>query len=108
MKFNEILRNLRKEKNLELRKVANDLSIPYNTFSRWERGECEPNIDTLNLLANYYHVSLDYLLRGKEKETYEITKEDFIEFTNFKKEFDKMYKMLDLIESKNTIRNLNN
>lgn len=108
MEFYEILRKLRKENNLELKKVANDLSIPYNTFSRWERGECEPNIETLIRLSDYYHVSIDYLLKNKEKETYEITKEEFIEFTNFKKEFDKMYKMLGLIESKNSIRNLNN
>ena len=108
MKFNEILRNLRKSTGKQIKEVAKEVGIPADTISKYELGRHEPDIANIIILANYYHVSIDYLLKNKEKETYEITKEEFIEFTNFKKEFDKMYKMLGLIESKNTIRNLKN
>ena len=98
MKFNEILRNLRKENNLELRKVANDLSIPYNNLGKYERGECEPSIDTLILLADYYHVSLDFFLTGKEKEGIYISKEEYEELKCAKKAFDKLASCLNAIE----------
>ena len=97
MKFNEILRKLRKENNLELKKVANDLSIPYNTFSRWERGECEPNIETLIRLSDYYHVSIDYLTKGQNTGIY-ISKEEYEELKCAKKAFDKLASCLNAIE----------
>lgn len=88
MKFNEILKNLRKENNLELKKVANDLSIPYNNLGKYERGECEPSIDTLILLADYYHVSIDYLLRGNDNIS--IPKEEYKELKDTKTLYDKV------------------
>ena len=42
--------------------VARDLTIPYTTYVGYEKGEREPNSETLIALANYYNVSVDYLL----------------------------------------------
>lgn len=61
MKYNEVLRQLRKEKDKTIEEVANDLEISKDRYGKYERGERQPDIDTLIILADYYKVSLDYL-----------------------------------------------
>ena len=56
------LRLLRKEQNITLDKVATDLKTSSQVISRYERGERMPDQETLFILADYYNVSLDYLL----------------------------------------------
>ena len=38
-----------------------------NTISRYERGEREPGIAELILIADYFHVSIDYLLERTDR-----------------------------------------
>lgn len=61
MKYNEVLRQLRKDKDKTIEEVANDLEISKDRYGKYERGERQPDIETLILLADYYKVSLDYL-----------------------------------------------
>lgn len=61
MKYNEVLRQLRKEKDKTIEEVATDLEISKDRYGKYERGERQPDIDTLIILADYYKVSLDYL-----------------------------------------------
>ena len=61
MKYNEVLRQLRKEKDKTIEEVANDLEISKDRYGKYERGERQPDIDTLIILADYYKVTLDYL-----------------------------------------------
>lgn len=56
------MRLLRKEQNITLDKVATDLNSSSQVISRYERGERMPDQETLLALADYYNVSLDYLL----------------------------------------------
>lgn len=42
--------------------VAEDLGTSHQVLSRYERGETEPDYKTLRRLADYYGVSIDYLL----------------------------------------------
>lgn len=42
--------------------VAEDLGTSHQVLSRYERGETEPDFETLRHLAEYYGVSIDYLL----------------------------------------------
>lgn len=39
-----------------------DLSLTQNTISRYETGTHEADYETLIKLADYFHVSIDYLL----------------------------------------------
>lgn len=55
------LKYLRKEKGLTLEQMANDLGTTKVTLSRYENGIREPKGETLNNLANYFNVSIDYL-----------------------------------------------
>ena len=67
MKFR--LRELRKERNISQLKLAMDLNMNQNTISRYETMEREADYRTLILFADYFHVSLDYLLgRSDESE----------------------------------------
>ncbi len=62
------LRELRLERNMSQQRLAMELSMTQNTISRYENGEREPGIKELIRIADYFNVSLDYLLeRSKQK-----------------------------------------
>ncbi len=56
------LKELRKKKNISQLKLALDLNTNQNTISRYETGEREPGIMELIKIADYFDVSVDYLL----------------------------------------------
>ncbi len=53
---------LRKQKKLTQQNIADFLGISQRAYANYENNKNEPNITTLIKLANYYNVSLDYLL----------------------------------------------
>ena len=56
------LKELRKKKKISQLKLALDLNMNQNTISRYENMEREADYATLIKLADYFDVSLDYLL----------------------------------------------
>lgn len=56
------LRELRKKRGLSQLKLALDLNMNQNTISRYECGEREADYATLIRLADYFDVTIDYLL----------------------------------------------
>ena len=60
------LRQLRKARGITQLKMAIDLNMSQNTVSRYESGEREPGISELLRIADYFHVSVDYLLERTE------------------------------------------
>ncbi len=56
------LREIRKMRDLTLAKVAEQLNCAPRTISRYERGEHQPDPETLRRLAEILDVSVDYLL----------------------------------------------
>ncbi len=60
------LKELRKERNISQLKLALDLNMNQNTISRYETMEREADYETLVRLADYFGVSLDYLLGRTE------------------------------------------
>ena len=61
------LRELRLERNMSQQRLAMELSMTQNTISRYENGEREPGIKELMRIADYFNVSLDYLLERSEQ-----------------------------------------
>ena len=61
------LRELRLERNMSQQRLAMELSMTQNTISRYENGEREPGIKELIRIADYFNVSLDYLLKRSEQ-----------------------------------------
>ncbi len=56
------LKSLRRARNISQLKLAMDLSMNQNSISRYENGEREADYATLIRLADYFGVSVDYLL----------------------------------------------
>lgn len=61
--FPRRLRRLREEKRpLRSMAVTSELiGLPPSALSKYERGEAEPMAESLSKIADYYHVSMDYL-----------------------------------------------
>ena len=62
------LRNIRKHKGLNQLKVAFDLNISREALSHYENGKRSPDIQMLRKLSEYFNVSIDFLINGKEFE----------------------------------------
>ena len=58
----EIFSKLLKEKNVTRYRVSVDTGIAQTTLSDWKRGRSVPKADKLKILADYFDVSVDYLL----------------------------------------------
>lgn len=56
------LRFLREQKKISQLKLAMDLNMNQNSISRYETGEHQADYETLIKFADYFDVSLDYLL----------------------------------------------
>ena len=64
------LRDVRKKKKISQLKLAMDLGMNQNSISRYERCEREADYATLIKFADYFNVSIDYLLeRTQNPET---------------------------------------
>lgn len=60
--FCDILKSLRKEHRLTQSQLGNILHLSQRAVSHYESGERFPDEQTLNLIADYFNVSVDYLL----------------------------------------------
>lgn len=69
MIFGERLRALRSEKKFTLRELAKELDISFSALGKYERNEHQPDFDTLEKIADYFDVSIDYLL-GRTEENF--------------------------------------
>ena len=61
------LRDLRVSKGISQLKLAMDLGMNQNSISRYETSERQADYKTLIAFANYFNVSLDYLLERTDK-----------------------------------------
>ncbi len=64
------LKELRKERGITQLKLALDLSMNQNNISRYETGRLEADYATLIKLADYFQVSIDYLLERTDNPTF--------------------------------------
>lgn len=60
------LYNIRKKKRYSQQKVAMDLNINREAISYYENGQRCPNLEMLVKLSDYFNVSINYLITGKE------------------------------------------
>ena len=60
--MNERIKELRQEKGLKLKDIANYLNVTVRTVSRYEEGTREPSISVLIKLCDLFEVTADYLI----------------------------------------------
>ena len=64
------IKELRLERNLSIRKLANELGINYSTLASYESEQRDLNTTIIKKLASYFEVSTDYLLYYDAKYIY--------------------------------------
>lgn len=64
------LKELRQAKNISQLKLAMDLNMNQNSISRYETGVREADYKTLIAFADYFNVSIDYLLERTDNPTF--------------------------------------
>ena len=57
---------LMSEKNMKPAQAARELGISGSAFTEWKTGRTKPTLDIAIKFADYFHVSLDYLVFGDE------------------------------------------
>lgn len=62
MRFSEILQDLREDRDISRKEMASYLNISLSTLGMYEQGRREPNIEMLIRIADYFNVSLDFLV----------------------------------------------
>ncbi|MBP2659270.1 MAG: transcriptional regulator, family [Firmicutes bacterium] len=60
--FCQRLRNLRQLNKLTLEQLGAEFNVTKQTVSHWEKGDRLPSLDVATTLAEYFKVSLDYLV----------------------------------------------
>lgn len=63
--FGDILKKLREQSGVSQKKLAEEIHVSQQTVGSWEVNRTTPNPDLMNRVADYFNVSLDYLL-GRE------------------------------------------
>lgn len=71
-KFGKFIAELRKEKNMTQKDLANKLKITDKAISKWERGLGFPDIVLLKPLSEIFKVSITELLNGERQENNKI------------------------------------
>lgn len=66
------IRELRNRKKLTQMQLSEELNITFRYLSRLENGISVASVDLLVDIANYFGVTLDYLLMGKENKNSEL------------------------------------
>lgn len=87
------LRDLRESKNITQTELAKNLNMTQGAYTRYENNARQPDYETLKKIANYFNVSIDYLLSNENDKTVEQ------EAILLKNEMDKMG--IDLTNKKN-------
>lgn len=64
----EKLRELRKLKNITMKELGQKINVAESTISLYESGKREPDYQTLKKLADFFNVSIDYLIGRNENE----------------------------------------
>lgn len=67
--FSENIKDLRTKRNLTQEKLAEYLGVSFQAISKWERGECYPDITLLPIISNFFGVTLDELFGINRAET---------------------------------------
>ena len=83
------LKDIRTKKGLTQQETARRLNITQSTYSGYEAGKYEPNIEMLKALSDLFNVSIDYLVNNNNKNVIDLS-----DISNIKKEL-----LFDILES---------
>ena len=67
-KMYEIFEQLLQKHNISAYRVAKEAGVTQTSLSNWKSGRNTPSTSTLQKIADYFGVTIDYLMTGEEKE----------------------------------------
>ena len=76
MTLGQKIKKLRNENGLTQKDLSNMVNVTFQTVSKWEKDENEPDVSTLKKLASLFGCSLDYLLSEEEDQPVEEAKQE--------------------------------
>ena len=65
-KFHEKLKVLRKKQGLTQTELGEKVGVKQSAYGKWENEKTEPSLEKLIVLADFFEVSLDWLV-GRDK-----------------------------------------
>ncbi|MBJ6363612.1 helix-turn-helix domain-containing protein [Paenibacillus sp. GCM10012307] len=107
MTMGDRLRELRLRKNISQEEVARRVGITRSAYSHYEINNRQPVYETLIKLANFFEVSLDYIIGGEQSGQASPVMSDTVEIFRLlnnmdhekrKRSIDKMIKVLQQVE----------
>lgn len=75
MSYGNRIAELRRKRNLTQEELANHLKISRAALSHYEQNRREPDFGTLNSIANYFKVTIDYILGRTDDPTAQLDKD---------------------------------
>lgn len=99
--FNERLKKLRNSQGISQVEFAKRFNISTGTIGNWEVGKREPDFETIKRIADYFDVSVDYLLgrtdypHSEKKEPAELTTDSVMYELKKRGLYDKLNAMSD-------------
>ena len=64
MNVSDRIQELRKSSGISQEELANALGVSRQAVSKWESGQCLPELDNIVVLSDFYGVTTDYILKG--------------------------------------------
>ncbi|MBQ4510821.1 MAG: helix-turn-helix transcriptional regulator [Clostridia bacterium] len=75
--ISQVIKRLRKEKNITQEDLARVLNVTYQSVSRWENDLAYPDVELIPLIANYFEVTTDVLF-GTDETTVEYKRQEYL------------------------------
>lgn len=72
----EIFAQLLEQRSLKAADVCKGTGLPSSLFSEWKRGKSTPKADKMKKIADFFGVSVDYLMTGEENSPVYYTNEE--------------------------------
>ncbi len=63
----EVFERLLKERNVTASDVSKATGIARSNFTDWKKGRTTPKLEKIQKIADYFDVSIEYLMTGEEK-----------------------------------------
>ena len=98
MELGKQIKRYRTEANLSQEELADKVFVSRQTISNWENDKNYPDINSLVLMSEVFHVSLDHLVKGDlERMKKEIDQQEYAEFQKYSKIFSILFVVLLIV-----------
>ncbi len=99
IKIGKFIQNKRKEKNITQQELAEKLNITDRAISKWENGNCLPDVGIMQELCEILNITINDLFSGEVvnmKDTEKKLEENLLEMTRLKEEKDRQLLSLEI------------